>query len=221
MKYAGFWRRVVAWTIDGVLVSAVVTLVGLGLNSVFGDVVRVNPNFNYKVAQDTVLDQRVRVGEDGIKELVTAFEKKETYFGLWSLYSRGETIRKENSRTTRFEWWPIDPDTKIRVMRLYTSTIEFLLFFFVYLPLAEASRWQASIGKLIMGIRVVDLEGRRVSFKRALGRNAGKIVSIAVLLIGLLMASWTRRRQGLRDKMAKTLVIRRPLTQKDLDEIYA
>ncbi len=77
------------------------------------------------------------------------------------------------------------------------------------------------MGKRLFGIIVVDETGGRLSFRRALGRNAGKIISMLILLVGFLMAVWTEKKQCLHDKMAKTLVIRRPMTQKDLDEIYA
>jgi uncharacterized RDD family membrane protein YckC len=63
------------------------------------------------------------------------------------------------------------------------------------------------VGKLAMGIRVTDLEGRRISFWRAVGRYAAKIVSAMILLIGFLMVAWTRRKQGLHDMLANTLVL--------------
>lgn len=46
--------------------------------------------------------------------------------------------------------------------------VGFLLLYYVY---AESSPWQATIGKRIMGIKVTDEQGRRVSFWRSLGRR--------------------------------------------------
>jgi len=77
----------------------------------------------------------------------------------------------------------------------------------LYFAICESSPWQATIGKLALGIRVTDLRGARISFPRALGRYAAKIVSFAVVFIGVLMVAFTRRKQGLHDLMANTLVL--------------
>lgn len=227
MKYAGFWRRCAALVVDGVIVSVVVTALALGVNAVFGEVVLVTPNVNIRSSQTVVLEAEQRTNEDGAKEIFALVERKDTYFGLWSNHYRGE-IRKtettsgnQTTTLTKGKWWPIDPDTKEKVSRLSSGTIELLILLFVYWPLAEASRGQASLGKRLFGLIVVDETGGRLSFRRALGRNAGKIISMLILLVGFLMAVWTEKKQCLHDKMAKTLVIRRPLTQKNLDEVFA
>lgn len=72
----------------------------------------------------------------------------------------------------------------------------------------EASPWQATPGKKILRLRVTDLDGDRPSFARAFGRNAGKIVSFAIVFIGYLMAGFTERKQALHDIMAGCLVVR-------------
>ena len=77
-----------------------------------------------------------------------------------------------------------------------------------YFVLMESSHWQATIGKRVCRMRVTDLAGRRISIPRALGRYLGKFVSSFVLGIGFLMIGWTRRKQGLHDLMADTLVMR-------------
>jgi len=58
-----------------------------------------------------------------------------------------------------------------------------------------------------MGIKVTDLEGRRVSFLRAAGRTLGKIVSAIILYIGFLMAAFTSNKQALHDIMANCFVL--------------
>ncbi|MCQ8279006.1 RDD family protein [Acetobacteraceae bacterium KSS8] len=78
-----------------------------------------------------------------------------------------------------------------------------------YFILLESSRWQATLGKRICGMRVTDLHGRRIGLGRAVGRYAGKYVSWLIFCIGFLMAGWTRRKQALHDLMASTLVMRR------------
>jgi uncharacterized RDD family membrane protein YckC len=71
----------------------------------------------------------------------------------------------------------------------------------------ESSPTQATVGKMVLGIKVTDGEGRRISFDRAIGRNLGKIISAMMLLIGYFMIDFTERKQGLHDIMAKCLVV--------------
>ncbi len=71
----------------------------------------------------------------------------------------------------------------------------------------ESSSLQATVGKLALGIKVVDGQGRRLGFGRAAARWAGSIVSYLILYIGFFMAGWTRRKQALHDLMASTYVV--------------
>ena len=73
----------------------------------------------------------------------------------------------------------------------------------------ESSSLQATVGKLVIGVKVVDLEGNRLSFGRALGRTLAKILSGVLLLIGYLMVAFSARKQGLHDRIAGTLVVSR------------
>jgi uncharacterized RDD family membrane protein YckC len=87
---------------------------------------------------------------------------------------------------------------------------------FVYSAWMESSAYQATVGKIALGIQVTDLNGDRVSFGRALGRNLAKILSALILYIGFIMAAFTERKQGLHDMIAGTLVVKRgeqPATQ--------
>ena len=77
----------------------------------------------------------------------------------------------------------------------------------LYFALLESSAWQATLGKMALGIRVTDLHGQRISLPRALGRYGVKIISFLIVFIGVLMVAWTARKQGLHDKAAATLVL--------------
>ncbi|CAN5861280.1 hypothetical protein BH23PLA1_BH23PLA1_22250 [soil metagenome] len=72
----------------------------------------------------------------------------------------------------------------------------------------EGSSSGATLGKWALGIRVTDTEGRRIGYTHALGRFFGKLLSMAVLLIGFLMAAFTVRQQALHDYFSGTLVVR-------------
>jgi uncharacterized RDD family membrane protein YckC len=71
----------------------------------------------------------------------------------------------------------------------------------------ESSVKQGTLGKMAMGIVVTDMKGERITFMRATGRYFAKIVSTMILLIGFLMIAFTKRKQGLHDIMAQTLVV--------------
>ncbi len=77
-----------------------------------------------------------------------------------------------------------------------------------YFALLESSRWQATIGKRVCRLRVTGLDGGRISLPRAIGRYFAKFLSALILCIGFLMVGWTRRKQGLHDILAETLVVR-------------
>ncbi|OGG04757.1 MAG: hypothetical protein A3F83_03495 [Candidatus Glassbacteria bacterium RIFCSPLOWO2_12_FULL_58_11] len=82
-----------------------------------------------------------------------------------------------------------------------------LLIFVLYFSVFECSWRQATPGKMLMGIFVTDLLGRRISFQRALGRSLGKILSTVICLIGYLMALFSIRSQALHDRLADSLVL--------------
>ena len=92
---------------------------------------------------------------------------------------------------------------------IYILSLGFLgfgLVFLLYHPIMEATKFQGSIGKIILKLRVVDLNGQRVSFLRAVGRNMGKILSQFTFFIGYLMPLWTEKKQALHDIIAECYV---------------
>src|ERR687895_29337 len=76
---------------------------------------------------------------------------------------------------------------------------------FVYFAYMESSENQATVGKMALGIQVTDVNGGRISFGKALGRTAGKILSALILYIGYIIAAFTEKKQALHDMMAGTL----------------
>ena len=81
-----------------------------------------------------------------------------------------------------------------------------IIVWWLYYALFESSRWQATPGKMVVGARITDLAGRRISFLQATGRTFGKILSAIILWIGFIMVAFNLRKQGLHDVMAGTLV---------------
>ncbi|MBE1160116.1 RDD family protein [Dyella acidiphila] len=91
-----------------------------------------------------------------------------------------------------------------------SSQVASLVITFLYYVFFEASKFQATPGKLALRLRVTDLRGQRVSIARAAARN---VVRLAGLIFGLipiicyLAVAWTQRKQGLHDLMASTYVL--------------
>lgn len=85
----------------------------------------------------------------------------------------------------------------------------FLMGNWVYFSLSESSPWRATIGKKVLGLEVVDLQGNRISFARASGRFFAKILSSMTFLIGFIMAGFTAKKQALHDMVAGCLVIKK------------
>jgi uncharacterized RDD family membrane protein YckC len=83
------------------------------------------------------------------------------------------------------------------------------LFSWIYYALMESSDMQATLGKLAVGLKVCDEDGRRISFMKATGRYFAKILSALILFIGFIMVAFDEKKQGLHDKLARTLVIMR------------
>lgn len=78
----------------------------------------------------------------------------------------------------------------------------------LYFALMESSARGATVGKMALGLRVVDEQGQRISFARATGRFFAKFISALILMIGYLMVAFTDRKRGLHDIMAGTLVVK-------------
>jgi len=83
-----------------------------------------------------------------------------------------------------------------------------LVIGWLYFAGLESSARQATLGKRAVYLRVTDLSGRRISFGRATGRYFGKVLSALIIFVGFLMVAFTERKQGLHDKIARTLVVR-------------
>ncbi len=78
----------------------------------------------------------------------------------------------------------------------------------LYFSLFESSGLMATPGKRALGLRVTDLQGRRIGFGRATGRYFGKFLSSIALGFGYWTIPSSPMRQGWHDKLAGCLVLR-------------
>jgi uncharacterized RDD family membrane protein YckC len=71
----------------------------------------------------------------------------------------------------------------------------------------HSSANQATLGKMAIGIKVVRTDGEAISLARGIGRYFAFLLSSLILGIGLIMAAFTERKQGLHDMICDTLVV--------------
>ena len=100
------------------------------------------------------------------------------------------------------------PGFGIGLVRHIAVETLFFCAFWIYEAAMESSSRQATLGKMALGLKVTDEQGRRISFARATARYFSKIVSSMILFIGYIMAGFTARKQALHDMIAGTLVTR-------------
>jgi uncharacterized RDD family membrane protein YckC/Tfp pilus assembly protein PilF len=81
------------------------------------------------------------------------------------------------------------------------------LSLWLYFAILESSKYQATLGKMALGLIVTDLAGNKISFTKSSGRYFGKMLSSLIMGIGFVMAGFTRKKQALHDIMARCLVI--------------
>jgi uncharacterized RDD family membrane protein YckC len=77
----------------------------------------------------------------------------------------------------------------------------------LYHSVFESSPAQATPGKRLLGLRVTDLSGQRISFVRATLRFLCKMLSAVLCMIGFIWIVLNENRQGLHDQLAGCLVL--------------
>jgi len=103
-----------------------------------------------------------------------------------------------------------DPELIMTLVTAYFGVIAFsVLANWLYHALMESSKFEGTLGKKVMGLRVTDMNGNRISFGRASGRFFGKLITGFTMGIGFAMAGFTEKRQCLHDMIAGCLVVKK------------
>ena len=93
---------------------------------------------------------------------------------------------------------------------LFIGFVIGLTAIWLYFAGFESSAGQATLSGRLLGFRVTDLRGERISFTRASARHFAMYLSaVTPFAIGYWMAFWTQRRQTLHDLTARTLVLKK------------
>jgi uncharacterized RDD family membrane protein YckC len=78
----------------------------------------------------------------------------------------------------------------------------------LYFALLESSAWQATVGKKLLSLTVIDNEGNCISFFRATFRHLARLIILpCTLFIGFLMIAYSDQKQGLHDRASGTQVV--------------
>lgn len=77
----------------------------------------------------------------------------------------------------------------------------------IYFGMLEASKWQASIGKRLLGIKVVTEAGGQISYVKATFRLVGVFINYFLFVSSLGLVLLSKRNQLIHDKMTNTFVV--------------
>lgn len=83
----------------------------------------------------------------------------------------------------------------------------FLVFGIAYFTITIGWKGQ-TLGKLMLGLKVVKTDGSRAGFFRAFIRSWGYVLCIVSIGIGFLMIAWNDQKRGLHDFISNTKVIK-------------
>ena len=102
-------------------------------------------------------------------------------------------------------------DKEFIIIGILTNIIIYVTQF-LYKATMESSGKQGTLGKMALGLRVVDMDGNKISFARATGRYwLSFVMAIIPILnfIAYIMAGFTERKQTLYEKICSTTVIKK------------
>ena len=208
IRYAGFWLRANALVIDGLIM--LLLIVGMFAASIaagapYGVGIH-NSAARLHVRGGTlplsaIAEPRMEVVRQGAETITTETTSKS--IGLQTIHAVIVRTTDGQGRVT---------STNISVSN-YPSLLGMTLvigLWLAYTSLLEASPLRATLGKRMLSLRVGDVHGNRLGLARAFARNILKWVSTAILLVGFMMAGWTRKKQTLHDMIVRAQVDVRP-----------
>jgi len=102
------------------------------------------------------------------------------------------------------------PDAEASDATMLTLLAVEVAIAWLYETLQIASSRQATLGMRAVGIFRTDLHGERLSFGRASAWYFYRLLSYVGFGLGFLLQPFTAKRQTLHDRMAGTVVLRRP-----------
>ena len=180
---AGFWQRAAAWSLDAVPVALLALAASWSLLA---------PAYaRFTVATDAMLQMLATAMADALRAHATGSAAlAELPLALVPATLRGAA--ELSPSLWSLLWPPLLAFTALEV--LWHGSF-------------EASRWQASPGKRLLGLRVTDMEGRRPGTGRAFARQIAGSLSWLTLNLGHLVAMSGPEHRALHDHIAGTRVL--------------
>ena len=199
-QLAGFWLRLAALLIDLLVVYILIfpfaMIIGLMIPKQF----LVEPPFGLFTTTSVVSE--ATESHDAIEKDIILGGMFENYYKL----VENEKLDVEDD--TSFTRVLVESEMKNEVSKWDSGNL-FSAAMLIYWILFEASVWQASVGKKLVGLKVVNIGGERPTLTLCVIRNLFKIVSAIPLYIGFLFAAWTSRKQAWHDFFSMMLVVKR------------
>lgn len=91
----------------------------------------------------------------------------------------------------------------IFIVGVYVLPLALYFGYFIFMT----HKYQATLGKMAVGVRVAALDGKALSLgKIVLRETIGKIIASLMLGIGYIMVAFTHKKQGVHDMMAQSVV---------------
>ena len=212
---APFGKRIVALALDGAAVAVIVAGVVYGANAFAWqwNTRILDPFWEEPVVVNTAVE---KVGEpstvkhEGGIERTTAFSRETRVYadGAVRIFHVIEgSARMPDGTVTSGRAETLAGESRATYWRTRATYGVIGLVAFLYYGLFEASPRQATPGKQLLGIRVTDLKGQRLSTVHAWLRQGAKIITLAMSGLGYLPALFTVKAQTIHDIVARTLVV--------------
>ena len=87
------------------------------------------------------------------------------------------------------------------------NTITGIIISWAYICFFQSSKYQATLGQKLCGIKILDQNFKKITLGRATIRYFCLSLSGLILLIGYFMIGFTKKKQGLHDIFSRTLHI--------------
>lgn len=191
MRYGGFWRRFFATFLDLAIIFFVICVSVLLASLVKGH--------GFEGAKGLVclaIDNGIHLCGYAEGLVVALFAGGDTFTHFWQQVHMS---------------LPDDPYPSFG--SLLTQLGLLLVGLSLYRAAFEATPLQGTPGKVILGLKVMGINGKRLSFWEAMGRNALSLISTFFLGVGHVMVAFSRRKQAFHDRLSGTVVVVRSLPQ--------
>lgn len=207
--------RLAAGMVDVIFAGLLAFALAIGLQPALGPVLAIDAPFTLLASERVVSSELPSTEIENGGKLVrttTRTTVERGYFGLAAqTWLRTDVELGPPGATRR----PVAAESRevllgepggVPITRLPVS-LAALIAYFLLAVLAEGWLMRgATPGKIVMGIRVSPVQNADMDLNRAAMRNLLKLVSIGVVLIGVVMALFSKRRQMLHDSLSGSYV---------------